>query len=504
MSRTSISTSSAIFSDGQERAIRPKATLNKPLRVAILGDFSGRESRNICEPNTIAQRPAHRLTKDSFERVFERLSVCIKLPVSDEPIALLDYDDLHPDYLYSRVPLFKQFISLRKQLLDTQKFNEAADEIQTWAHFQNESVGNKESEPEQNQFMLDSILSSSSYKEQYERSPQGQIDALIKDIVAPYVIPSADPRQQDLLSAVDEATNESMRKIMHQSAFQNIEASWRSLNMLVRRLDDNIDLYLDIIDVTKQELLDDLGGADNELEQAQIFKRLVSNQTDIGNMPYNLIVGDFYIEDTEQDISLLIDLATISQAVEGSFISGGSTKLAECPNLAGSVDPDDWHYPLNEEFRSGWSALRDFDAAEHVVLAAPRFLIRLPYGKNTSTTDCLEFEELPAEKGHKYYLWGNSGYLILLQMCEAFNQQGSAFNLASNMTIGGLPVHVFNAHGSTTLKPCAEAMLTDASTYKFESAGITTVRSVQNKDEVRVPKIQSIHRDGYLRGAWNI
>lgn len=503
MSRATMSTSGAVFSDGQEQPIRPKATLTKPLRVAIIGDFSGRASRGICEPNTIAKRKAYGLTKDNFERTFEDLGVQINVPVAQEPLSLMEFDDLHPDYLYSRVPLFKKFIELNKQLLTPGKFDQAADEINQWVDFQAQQFTADTAGTEEGQLMLDAILSSSNYQRQYASSPQGQIDQLIKDIVAPFVAPKTDPRQADMLDAITEATNDAMRKIMHQSDFQQIEASWRSLQLLVRRLDSHSELYIDIIDITKAELLEDLASAGDDLEQAQIFKRLVSSQTATGNMPYNLVVGDFFIEDKVEDIALLIDMATIAQAVDGCFVSGGNTKLANCPTVAGSADPDDWYYQQDEEFASAWQALREFDASEHLCLGAPRFLLRLPFGAKTASTDCFDFEELPETKGHKYYLWGNSAYLITLQLCQSYLDSGSHFNPDHNPKVSDLPLHVYKEHGSQKIKPCAENLLTDSGIRVFNEAGLTPIRSIQNSDEVLISQFRSVAQSGLLRGPWS-
>ncbi|WP_370981194.1 type VI secretion system contractile sheath domain-containing protein [Agaribacterium sp. ZY112] len=505
MPRATMQTSGAVFSDGQDHPIRPKATLTKPLRVAILGDFSGRSSRGISEPETIAKRRAYTLNKDNFERTFEDLGVQLKVPVMDEPLSLMEFDDLHPDYLYSRVPLFKQFIELNKQLLTPSKFDQAADEIKQWVNFQAQQFTSTgaDTDAEEGQLMLDAILSSSNYQAQYASSPQGQIDQLIKDIVAPFVAPTADPRQADMLKAVTEATNDAMRKIMHQSDFQQIEASWRSLHMLMRRLDSHPELYIDIIDITKAELLADLAAAGEDLEQAQIFKRLVSSQTSSGNMPYNLVLGDFFIEDRVEDVALLIDMATIAQAVDGCFVSGGSTKLAGCPSVAGSADPDDWYYPIDDEFQSAWQALRAFDASEHLCLAAPRFLLRLPFGAKTASTDCFEFEELPETKGHKYYLWGNSAYLVTLQLCQSYLDFGSHFNPDHNPKVSDLPLHVYKEYGSQQIKPCAENLLTDSGIGVLAQAGLTAVRSVQNSDAVLINQFKSVSESGLLRGPWS-
>lgn len=502
MSRATTNTSGAVFSSGEENAPAPQAQ-EQALKIAIIGDFSGRESRGLCDPSTIGQRPALRVNKDNFEQLFERMQVRVQLPLTAEPLDLMEYDDLHPDYLYSRVPMFEQFIDLEKQLLNPSSFDAAAAEIQGWADYKCDTNESNSGASTGAQSMLDAILDSRSFQQQYEDSPNGQIDKLIKDIVAPYIAAKQDPRQDQLLEAVNSASSETMRKIMHNSGFQQIEASWRSLHMLIRRLESHSQLQIHIIDVSKDELLADLRSADDDLEQAQIFKRLVSSQTSSGDQPFNLVVGDFNVEDFEQDISLLIDMGTIAEAVGSCFISGADTRLASCPSLAGSVDPDDWHYRLDTDFSKGWEALRDYSASAHIALAAPRFLLRLPYGANTSTTDCFDFEELSAEAGHKYYLWGNSAYLLTLLLCDSYLDSGMQLRPGQIQDVDGMPVHVYQQSGEKRIKPCAEAMVTDSGAKRFKDSGLNLVRSVQGQDRVLLPEFISLHTSGELKGPWS-
>lgn len=497
MSRATINTSA-------RSAETQGATPNKqqvPMKVAIVGDFSARESRDISDADSIAKRPATRLNKDTFHRALGSMSISLRLPFVANDIAIMDYDDLHPDYLYSRVPLFKEFIDLEKKLSTPEYFEAAANEIQDLSTFKQEQAHKQENRSEANS-MLDAILAGDNYQASYRKSTSGQIDQLIKDIVAPYVEAKTDPRRDKLLEAVNSASSETMRKLMHNSAFQHLEASWRSLHLITKRLDAHPQLSIDIFDISKRELREDLAKAGDNLENAQIFKRLISSQTSVGDMPYNVIVGDFYIEDTESDLALLIDMSTIAEAANSVFIAGADCKLAACPTLAGSADPDDWYYTLSDEFKSAWQAVREYSGSAYTALVSPKFLLRLPYGAGTSTTDCFDFEELSENNSHKYYLWGNGAYLLLLKLCENFLQQGSNIQPTRLGRVDNLPLHVFKQHGSRHIKPCAEAMLSDSGAKCFLDAGLSVLRSVQQSDCVEL-QVKSLHESGVLKGPWS-
>ena len=509
-------TSGAVFSAGGNvdevagERYSPKRHDGARFRVAIVGDFSGRASRSLCEPETIDARQAYRLTKDNFEQLFERLQVGVKIPGMEEPLQLLEFDDLHPDYLYQRVPLFKQFIELEKQLLTPAAFSRAAEEIRQWRPelqpAQNETSGTAvQGIGSGAQSMLDRILAGEHYQSLYQEhvrnSAEGQIDLLIKDIVAPYVQQKPDANQAVYLDAVTEAASEAMRKIMHHSDFRQLEASWRSLHMLLRRLEDHPALEIHLLDISKAEVLADLAQAQDDLETSKLFKCLVERHTVAGHAPYDLMVGDFFVTDEERDLHMLIDLATIAEAANSTLVLGGDCKLAGCPSMAGSMDPDDWCYPLAEPFAEGWQALREYQACEHVALAAPRFLLRMPFGADASRTETFAFEELSPELGHRYYLWGNSAYLLALSICSAFSSSGAPAAVRGDHYTD-LPLHLRKLPHGEWLTPCAEAWMTDRAATRFNDAGLSALRSVQGRDEIVLPRLQSL-AGTELRGAWS-
>ncbi|WP_158681619.1 type VI secretion system contractile sheath domain-containing protein [Microbulbifer pacificus] len=474
------------------------------LKVAVVGDFSGRTSRQQCEPETIATRTAYRLRKDNFEALFERLQVGVQLPLMEEPLWLLEFDDLHPDYLYQRVPLFRQFIELEKQLLTPAEFDRAAEEIRQWSpelRALDSASGAPAGDGLGARSMLDAILAGDGYRHRYQVSAQGQIDQLIKDIVAPYVQAKPDANQGVYLDAVTQAASEAMRKIMHHSDFRQLEASWRSLRLLLRRLEDHPGLELHLIDISKAEILADLAQAESDLEQSQLFQRLVTREAVAGSGPYNLILGDFFVTDEERDLHMLIDLATLAEAAGSAVVLGGDSRLAGCTSLAGSMDPDDWHYPFAEDFADSWQALRAYPSCEHIALAAPRFMLRLPYGADTASTETFAFEELTPELGHQYYLWGNGAYLLALSLCAEFVAAGRPCGVNA-ARYGDLPLHLRTLPQGKWMTPCAEALMTDRGAARFQSAGLSTLRSVQGRDEILLPKLQSLCGTP-LKGPWS-
>src|SRR5262249_29767415 len=73
--------------------------------------------------------------------------------------------------------------------------------------------------------------------------------------------------------------------------FQKLEGSWRGLHHLVSNTETGSMLQLQVLNVTKEELVKDVQKA-LEVDQSQIFKKLYTTDFDVPP-PYGLLVGDY-------------------------------------------------------------------------------------------------------------------------------------------------------------------------------------------------------------------
>lgn len=486
MSRATVSTGPINLQDEQRRT----ASGGLPCHVLILADFSGRAHRGLDDSASLASRTIQEANRDNFEELFTRLQVTLQLPLAEQPIHFGEFDDLHPDFIHERVDLFDQLRSLKRRLNNPATFASAAAQISTTAT----STGAiPAASPTPADDLLDSLLQSSAARNASQGI--GDVQALIRQIAAPYVIPRADPQLEELLAAVDESTAQLMRKILHSSAFQILEASWRGLHLLVRRLETDHNLKLFIADISLGEILTDTASQQNP--QGQLHKLLTQHSGRAGAVPFSLILGDYRFTDQAPHASALTQLGSLAQQLGALFIGGGSERLAGCNALHQQPDPADWSPPSDTESAQGWQGLRANAASQHVVLVAPRFLARLPYGKRTSPVASFGFDELPGHNPHDFYVWSNGGWLLTLLLAETWARNGS-ISLPPAAEIGDLPLHVHQADGEIAVTACAETFLTDAAATALQHAGLMVLRSVLNQDCVRISGYRSLHESGRL------
>lgn len=489
MSRATTSTGKIAFGHKQRS---PSSDSDEVFSLVILADFSGRDHRKLNDHINLSQRKIMEVDRDNFDEVFAQLDVQCQLPICDAPLVFTELDDMHPDFIYERVPLFEKFKQLKRKLKKKTSFAAATDEINQWvqakvAEKTDTTAKNAGHDSEyQVSTLLDDMLSG-----QQTQSPKGfDTQALIKDIVAPYITEKPDPQLQDYLQTVDEASSCLMREIMHHRQFQTLEAAWRSLYLLVKRIETDKNLKIHIVDVSLQELIDDTLTSE-DYEESQLYKLLVTNRQAPGTTPFSVIMVDAIFGTNKDGFSALSRLGEIVSTIDASCIAGGSEKLAGCESLVQKPDSDDWNFVLTEEMTGAWQSLRATSQANSIVLVAPRYLARMPYGKRSSPIESFDFEELPEQARHPYYLWGCGAWLLALNLSQNSVIARGQQEIASN-EISGLPLHVYYEDETTEVTPCAEIIMFDSTASTLGAAGLASLRSIRDKDSILIPAVRSI------------
>jgi type VI secretion system protein ImpC len=292
--------------------------------------------------------------------------------------------------------------------------------------------------------------------------------------------------------SVDGAIAELMRTILHHDVFQEIEASWRALYLLVSRLETDTGLMLYVIDVSKAELAADLESAEN-LEATGTYRLLVESTVHTpGGAPWAVLAGNYTFHPTRHDAELLGRMAKIARAAGAPLVAAADPLLVGCASLAETPHPSDWRCAVEEEDGQAWQALRRLAESSSVGLVLPRFLLRLPYGPDSMETERFEFDEMPGEPAHDAYLWGNPCFACAYLLGESFTRYRWRFRPGVIREIDDLPVHVYESEGESVVKPCAEVLLTDRAAEIVAGKGCIPLVSLVNQGTVRLVGFSSI------------
>lgn len=466
-----------------------------PFRLLVLGDFGG------AGAGPLATRKLRAVDRDVLEEELGRLQVTVDVPLGkgrDARIEPRDLDDFHPDRLLERVDVLAEWRKTRERLENPRTFNEAASEVRAWAGPPPERHEGAAAPAGGADDIVGELLAGASRRA--KAASDSAFEAELKAIVRPHLAPEEDSDLPRLREAVDEARSGLLRAILRSPRFRDVEAAWRSLDLLVRRADESVRIYF--LDASRGALLEDVTSHE-KLSGTGLYRRLVTETVDTpGAEPWGAVLGLYEFGPTLADAALLSRIAKVAKASGAPFLAGARSGLVGCVSLAATPDPDDWKEP-EDDGAVIWEELRALPEAAWVALALPRLMLRRPYGTKTEPIDSFPFEEIPGAPEHEAYLWGNAALACALVLTGAFEQGGWDLKPETAAEIPGLPTHVFKDGLETRVTPPSEVVLTLRAAEKLLAAGLVPVLSLKGSESVRVARLQSIARPlRALAGRW--
>jgi predicted component of type VI protein secretion system len=179
---------------------------------------------------------------------------------------------------------------------------------------------------------------------------------------------------------------------------------------------------------------------------------------------------------SNEDIALLAALGIIASKAGGPLLGGANEMLAS--GEAGTSP--------------AWQALRRSDAAPWIGLAAPRVLLRRPYGKRSDPIESFGFEEFAGSPQHEEFLWGHASLATALLVGRAFSARGWEMEPGDEREIGDLPAWTFARDGEQEMQACAERFLTESEIERLLTAGLIPVASRRDLNAVVAIRFQSV------------
>src|SRR3954447_14452977 len=343
---------------------RDRAAPGPAFRLALLGDFSGRAGAGVVETgDALAKRKALKVDVDNLDQVVERLAPKGVVGMGDAgaiTVPIKSLDDFHPDQLVENLELFEQLLDLRRNLQSKAGFDRAAKQVLSWA-------GEEALPPPPRRGLglavaTDRKLSDFTRLVGRKTMAEASADDLIRRLVGPFIQPGRDSRQDALTGRVDEALSSAMRRVLHHPDFQTAEALWRSVELLVRRVETGAKMQIVLYDISAEELAADLASSES-LDKSGLYSLLVEQPAlDAHQGPLSVIAGFYQWELTPPHADLLGRMAQVAGAAGAPFLSGiGPDGLREPQH--------EWH-PLIQQ---AWNALRGLPASAYLALGTPRF-----------------------------------------------------------------------------------------------------------------------------------
>jgi type VI secretion system protein ImpC len=477
-----------------------------PLRLLVAGDLS---AAGTAGGRLGFDRLPVRVDRDSLDDALSEMDVSLTIPLggASGPATTFRFrclEDFHPDRIIERTPAFGALRRSRAELRDPATFEDAAARVRAWAGPAAPSARPRPAQAaprSESEDVVAELLASA--REKGSGLPP-DVARLVQDIAARHAVPADHPDAPLLIAAVDAMIGSWLNAALHDPAFQALEAAWRGAAWLADRLETDSSLQLWLLDVSQEELSADLRSPES-LEKSG-WHRILVEQPGLSPepAPWAAVAGLYTFGRKVEDVALLARLGRVAELARAPFLAAASPDVVGSPGFGRAPDPDDWDDGGPEGPASQiWTTLRELSSARSLGLAAPRFLLRLPYGKDTEPAETVAFEEMPEGSDHEGYLWGNPALACLALLGQAFSRDAWDFRPGSIQDVPGLPIHVYE-DGESRIKPCAEAILSPRAAERLLDAGVMPLLSIPGRDAVRLARFQSLAiPPASLAGRWS-
>ena len=470
------------------RAARQRSAA-EPLRVLVLGDFTGRS-----QPTSALS--ARRLEIDDFDTAIGALapSVPIAAPDGDKPLAqfaITAFGQLHPDHLAVTLPHLRELLELDRALRDPRTEKQALATLDSFVGPgtvaqapapAGSTVAGGDKPDESSDQLLGRLLGAARRDDAGQRAAKARVQQLIDSALGSAASAGSSSQAVDGRARLVRLFNHRCRRILLDPRFRSVERAWRSVHWLASRLEGD-EAHLYVADLPKDALARHVRELGQNLEASPLHRLLARDAED----RWDLIVGDYSFGLTADDVTLLATLGALAARARAPFLAHGDLGLAGCARAEDVDAPWDWRY-ADGDLAALWNELRGHPAAQWLGLATPRFLLRQPYGSKGDAIERFEFEELPVRPERERFLWGNPAFACALLIARAHARgDGAHWPNDGGGSVDDLPMPVYSDGGGEAVQPPIELVLGERARATATERGLIALAGGFNANRISVP-----------------
>jgi type VI secretion system protein ImpC len=296
---------------------------------------------------------------------------------------------------------------------------------------------------------------------------------------------------ENAIAEIDKQMSKQLSAVMQNDEFQRLEGSWRGLNKLVKESDLGSSLKIRMVDVNKEELIEQFEDAP-AVDRSPLFDVLYQKEFGTaGGEPYGLLLGDFTFSQKDEDIALLRYMGETAAASHAPFVAAANPEMFEYNSFETFEEGKPVAAGFDSPSYAAWNAFRESDDARYVSLTLPQTLARLPYGGKGLGTKSFEYEELavdaegsPRPTNNSQLVWSNAAFEMGLKMTQAYTASGWCTSIRG-MDNGGkvedLPNLTYKSDAGDIQQQCpTEVNLTDEREKELSDLGFLPLVHYKN------------------------
>jgi type VI secretion system protein ImpC len=255
---------------------------------------------------------------------------------------------------------------------------------------------------------------------------------------------------------------------------QALEATWRAVELLVRRLDTDGDLRVYLLDVSRTQV-------------AAAIERIAQHRQAASDESWALAISLHAYPDGDEGAELIAHAAMASRVLGTPLVAGAPASLTGAESALDLDDDERALAPAPDVYR----LIRRSLEARFLGLTFPRLLLREPYGAE-NPCDSIDFTELDDPGRHDDYLWGSGATAVALLVGAGFNERGWGMGGRMALELSSLPLFMYKRGPETVAASCAEMVMSERVARHLLSRGLMPLAWIKNTDRVRLVELRSV------------
>lgn len=229
-------------------------------------------------------------------------------------------------------------------------------------------------------------------------------------------LPDDDFRQLQQLKQLLDQVNQ----VLHHPRIRQLEATWRSLDRLIRFSADHSATEILLLHQTREDLQENL--TSTALVDSPLFQKIYAEELgQYGGLPYSLILVDQQWSNQQQDLQELELLAKLGQAAHAPILTAVAPGMLRLDRFSQTLTPEQAAELNTSRHFIKLRELMQQPASRYLNLVLPRVLVRPPYALQLEEA----FFQEQALDDEDTMLWGNPCYSLCSLVLNSFQQHGS-------------------------------------------------------------------------------
>ena len=337
--------------------------------------------------------------------------------------------------------------------------------------------------------------------EAYDIARRG-VAAFIEELLKPHN--SQEPVKKALvdrmIAEIDTRLSQQMDEILHHQDFQALEASWRGLQLLVDRTDFRENIKIEVLNVSRQDLLDDFEDSP-EVMQSGLYKHVYTAEYgQFGGKPVGAIIANYFFSPSSPDVKTLQYVSSVACMAHAPFIAAAGPGFFGLEQFTGLPDLKDLKDHFDGPQFAKWQSFRQQEDARYCALTLPRFLLRNPYDPQENPVKTFVYRE-NVSGNHEHYLWGNTAYAFATRLTDSFARFRWCPNIIGPQSGGAvedLPLHHFHSMGEIETKIPTEVLVSDRREYELAEEGFIALTMRKGSDNAAFFSASSVQKPKFF------